>query len=155
MFWGVGSDGTVGANKNAIKIIAKHTDLFAQVRNSAFVREKPTSSTRLRVCAQGYFYYDALKAGGVTVSHLRFGREPINSAYTVTQSGLLPLLALFWRDGNGGRGSWSPPITFSAPHLVKEEWREGDAAEADMQFCSRARACSSARRASLIVFLSR
>ncbi|KAF4684764.1 hypothetical protein FOZ62_030385 [Perkinsus olseni] len=62
MFWGFGSDGTVGANKNAIKIIADNTDLYAQ----------------------GYFAYDALKSGGVTVSHLRFGPRPINSPYEIT-----------------------------------------------------------------------
>ncbi|KAF4753346.1 hypothetical protein FOZ63_008733, partial [Perkinsus olseni] len=61
MFWGFGSDGTVGANKNAIKIIADNTDLYAQ----------------------GFFAYDALKAGGVTVSHLRFGPRPIDSPYEI------------------------------------------------------------------------
>jgi pyruvate-ferredoxin/flavodoxin oxidoreductase len=60
-FWGLGSDGTVGANKNAIKIIGDHTDLFAQ----------------------GYFAYDSKKSGGLTVSHLRFGREPIKSTYLI------------------------------------------------------------------------
>ncbi|KAJ4457011.1 Pyruvate:ferredoxin oxidoreductase [Paratrimastix pyriformis] len=64
LFWGIGSDGTVGANKNTVKIIAKHTDFHCQA----------------------YFYYDALKAGGVTVSHLRFGRNPINSSYCITHA---------------------------------------------------------------------
>ena len=59
VFWGLGSDGTVGANKNSIKIIGSHTDFFAQ----------------------GYFVYDSKKAGGLTVSHLRFGPEPILSPY--------------------------------------------------------------------------
>ncbi|EER05976.1 pyruvate:ferredoxin oxidoreductase/NADPH-cytochrome P450, putative [Perkinsus marinus ATCC 50983] len=62
MFWGFGSDGTVGANKNAIKIIADNTDLYAQ----------------------GFFLYDALKSGGVTLSHLRFGPLPIDSPYEIT-----------------------------------------------------------------------
>ncbi len=61
-FWGLGSDGTVGANKSAIKIIGDHTDLYAQ----------------------GYFSYDSKKSGGTTVSHLRFGKEPIKSPYLVT-----------------------------------------------------------------------
>lgn len=60
-FWGLGSDGTVGANKSAIKIIGNHTDLYAQ----------------------GYFSYDSKKSGGTTVSHLRFGKKPIRSPYLV------------------------------------------------------------------------
>ncbi|MEW6128577.1 MAG: pyruvate:ferredoxin (flavodoxin) oxidoreductase [Acidobacteriota bacterium] len=64
MFYGLGSDGTVGANKNSIKIIGENTDNFAQ----------------------GYFVYDSKKAGAVTVSHLRFGPEPIRSTYLITQS---------------------------------------------------------------------
>lgn len=58
-FWGYGSDGTVGANKNSITIIGDNTDLFAQ----------------------GYFEYDSKKSGGVTISHLRFGKHPIKSEY--------------------------------------------------------------------------
>ncbi len=61
-FWGLGSDGTVGANKNSIKIIGDHTDLYAQ----------------------GYFQYDSKKSGGITRSHLRFGKSPIKSQYLVT-----------------------------------------------------------------------
>ena len=63
-FWGLGSDGTVGANKNSIKIIGDNTDLNAQA----------------------YFQYDSKKSGGVTISHLRFGPEPIRSTYYVTAS---------------------------------------------------------------------
>ncbi|MDY0240708.1 MAG: pyruvate:ferredoxin (flavodoxin) oxidoreductase, partial [Rhodospirillaceae bacterium] len=63
-FWGMGADGTVGANKNAIKIIGDHTDLYAQA----------------------YFAYDAKKSGGLTVSHLRFGKQPIHSSYLVTKA---------------------------------------------------------------------
>lgn len=63
-FWGFGSDGTVGANKQAIKIIGDHTDLYAQA----------------------YFSYDSKKSGGLTVSHLRFGKEPITSTYLIEQA---------------------------------------------------------------------
>ena len=63
-FWGLGSDGTVGANKNSIKIIGDHTDMYAQA----------------------YFAYDSKKSGGVTVSHLRFGKTPIKSTYLVNQA---------------------------------------------------------------------
>ncbi len=63
-FFGLGSDGTVGANKNSIKIIGNHTDKFAQ----------------------GYFSYDSKKSGGITVSHLRFGDTPIKAPYLLTVS---------------------------------------------------------------------
>ena len=63
-FWGLGSDGTVGANKNAIKIIGDKTELYAQ----------------------GYFSYDSKKSGGVTISHLRFGKEPIRSTYLIDEA---------------------------------------------------------------------
>ena len=63
-FWGLGSDGTVGANKNAIKIIGDNTDLYAQ----------------------GYFSYDSKKSGGVTISHLRFGKKPIKSTYLIEEA---------------------------------------------------------------------
>ncbi len=60
-FWGLGADGTVGANKSAIKIIGDNTDMFAQA----------------------YFAYDSKKSGGVTISHLRFGKTPIQSTYLI------------------------------------------------------------------------
>ncbi len=63
-FWGLGSDGTVGANKNSIKIIGDHTDLKVQA----------------------YFQYDSKKSGGVTISHLRFGKSPIKSSYYVSKA---------------------------------------------------------------------
>ena len=63
-FWGLGSDGTVGANKNAIKIIGDNTDMYAQ----------------------GYFSYDSKKSGGVTISHLRFGKEKIRSTYLIDEA---------------------------------------------------------------------
>ena len=61
LFYGLGSDGTVGANKNSIKIIGDHTDMYAQ----------------------GYFVYDSKKSGGITISHLRFGVTPIKSTYLI------------------------------------------------------------------------
>jgi pyruvate-ferredoxin/flavodoxin oxidoreductase len=64
LFYGLGADGTVGANKNSIKIIGEKTDNYAQ----------------------GYFVYDSKKSGAVTVSHLRFGAQPIRSTYLVTQA---------------------------------------------------------------------
>lgn len=63
-FWGLGADGTVGANKNTIKIIGDHTDLYAQA----------------------YFAYDSKKSGGLTISHLRFGKQPIQSSYLITKA---------------------------------------------------------------------
>ena len=63
-FWGLGADGTVGANKNTIKIIGENTDMYAQ----------------------GYFAYDAKKSGGITVSHLRFSPEAIQSPYLLTNA---------------------------------------------------------------------
>ncbi len=63
-FWGLGADGTVGANKNSIKIIGDNTDMYAQA----------------------YFDYDSKKSGGVTMSHLRFGKSPIKSTYLIKQA---------------------------------------------------------------------
>ncbi len=63
-FWGLGADGTVGANKNSIKIIGDHTDMNVQA----------------------YFAYDSKKSGGVTISHLRFGKKPIKSTYFVAKA---------------------------------------------------------------------
>ncbi|MCM1544071.1 MAG: pyruvate:ferredoxin (flavodoxin) oxidoreductase [Ruminococcus sp.] len=63
-FWGLGADGTVGANKNSIKIIGDNTDMYAQ----------------------GYFSYDSKKSGGLTVSHLRFGKTPIKSTYLINKA---------------------------------------------------------------------
>ena len=64
VFWGLGADGTVGANKNSIKIIGEETDYYAQ----------------------GYFVYDSKKSGGSTVSHLRFGPKPIRAPYLISQA---------------------------------------------------------------------
>ena len=65
-FWGLGGDGTVGANKNSIKIIGDNTDMYVQA----------------------YFQYDSKKSGGVTISHLRFGKNPIKAYLLCDQSGL-------------------------------------------------------------------
>ncbi len=67
MFYGLGSDGTVGANKNSIKIIGENTDNYAQ----------------------GYFVYDSKKSGSITTSHLRFGPDPIQSPYLITEANLV------------------------------------------------------------------
>ncbi len=64
LFYGLGADGTVGANKNSIKIIGEETDNYAQ----------------------GYFVYDSKKSGAITISHLRFGPKPIRSSYLITKA---------------------------------------------------------------------
>ncbi len=64
MFYGLGADGTVGANKNSIKIIGEETNNYAQ----------------------GYFVYDSKKSGSMTVSHLRFGPQPIRSTYLISSA---------------------------------------------------------------------
>ncbi len=69
IFWGYGSDGTVGANKNSIKIIGNYTDMYAQ----------------------GYFSYDSKKSGGITISHLRFGKSKIQSPYLITKADFVAL----------------------------------------------------------------
>ncbi len=69
MFWGLGSDGTVGANKNTIKIIGEETDYYAQ----------------------GYFVYDSKKSGGITISHLRFGPRPIQSTYQIQRANFVAI----------------------------------------------------------------
>ncbi len=69
IFWGYGSDGTVGANKNSIKIIGNNTDMYAQ----------------------GYFSYDSKKSGGITISHLRFGKDKIKSPYLITKADFVAL----------------------------------------------------------------
>ncbi|MBN2398818.1 MAG: pyruvate:ferredoxin (flavodoxin) oxidoreductase, partial [Candidatus Aminicenantes bacterium] len=69
IFWGLGSDGTVGANKNSIKIIGDHTEMYAQ----------------------GYFSYDSKKSGGITISYLRFGKSPIRAPYLSTSADFIAL----------------------------------------------------------------
>ena len=107
-FWGLGADGTVGANKNSIKIIGDNTDMFAQ----------------------GYFEYDSKKSGGITISHLRFGKEKIKSQYLLNTSdfvalhkptyiGRYDILAGIKEGGTFLLNSiWSPEEAFN--HLTKD-----------------------------------
>ncbi|MBE0527712.1 MAG: 2-oxoacid:acceptor oxidoreductase family protein, partial [Thermoleophilia bacterium] len=102
MFFGMGSDGTVGANKSSVKIIGENTDLWAQ----------------------GYFVYDSKKAGSVTVSHLRFGPSPIRSTYLIdradfvacNQFGLLGKLTVLGHARDGGT------FLLNSPFPADEVW---------------------------------
>ncbi len=102
MFFGTGSDGTVGANKNSVKIIGEGTDLYAQ----------------------GYFVYDSKKAGSVTVSHLRFGPNPIRSSYLIERAdfvachkfGLLGKLKVLGHARDGGT------FLLNSPYPADEVW---------------------------------
>ena len=102
MFFGTGSDGTVGANKNTVKIIGEGADLYAQ----------------------GYFVYDSKKAGSVTVSHLRFGPNPIRSSYLIERAdfvachkfGLLGKLKVLGHARDGGT------FLLNSPYPADEVW---------------------------------
>lgn len=102
VFWGLGSDGTVGANKNSIKIIGEETDNHAQ----------------------GYFVYDSKKSGSVTVSHLRFGPEPIHSPYLISsanfvaihQFGFLDRFPVLDSAVNGAT------VLINSPYSAEETW---------------------------------
>lgn len=104
LFWGLGSDGTVSANKNAIKIIGDNTDLYSQA----------------------YFAYDSKKAGGVTRSHLRFGKSPIRSTYYINNADFISCsldaymfkydLLKSLKDG----GTFLLNTTFSKDEIVKQ-----------------------------------
>ena len=96
LFWGLGSDGTVGANKNSIKIIGDHTDMYAQ----------------------GYFSYDSKKSGGITISHLRFGRSPIQSPYLITNADFIAL----HNSAYIGRYDILRGITENGTFLLNSEW---------------------------------
>ena len=93
MFWGLGGDGTVGANKNSIKIIGDHTDKYVQA----------------------YFQYDSKKTGGVTISHLRFGDKPIKSrtistrptSWPATTRATSPRASRWPRSSSRAESSWS------------------------------------------------
>jgi pyruvate-ferredoxin/flavodoxin oxidoreductase len=102
LFYGLGSDGTVGANKNSIKIIGKGTDNFAQ----------------------GYFVYDSKKAGAVTVSHLRFGTEPIRSTYLITKANFVACHQFQFMDRIDVLAAAEPGATFllNAPFGPEEVW---------------------------------
>ena len=102
LFYGLGSDGTVGANKNSIKIIGKGTDNFAQ----------------------GYFVYDSKKAGAVTVSHLRFGTEPIRSTYLITKANFVACHQFQFMDRIDVLAAAEPGATLllNAPFGPEEIW---------------------------------
>ena len=102
MFYGLGSDGTVGANKNSIKIIADNTDNYAQ----------------------GYFVYDSKKAGSLTVSHLRFGNAPIMSTYLIRQANFIachqwPFLEKYDMLKNAMKGA---TFLLNSPYSKDEVW---------------------------------
>ncbi|MBI5669249.1 MAG: pyruvate:ferredoxin (flavodoxin) oxidoreductase [Chloroflexi bacterium] len=103
MFYGLGADGTVGANKNTIKIIAKATDFYTQ----------------------GYFVYDSKKSGSMTTSHLRFSRQPIRSVYLVKQADFLACHNFSFLERFDMLSKLKPGGTFllNAPHDAKEVWQ--------------------------------
>lgn len=103
VFYGLGSDGTVGANKNSIKIIGEHTDNFAQ----------------------GYFVYDSKKSGAMTVSHLRFGPRPIQSTYLISKANFVACHQPVFLDRYEMLDVAVPGATFllNAPFGPDEIWR--------------------------------
>ena len=102
LFYGLGSDGTVGANKNSIKIIGEDTPNYAQ----------------------GYFVYDAKKAGVMTVSHLRFGPQPIRSSYLVNKANFIACHVWAFMERFDMLASATPGSTFliNAPYPADEVW---------------------------------
>ena len=102
VFYGLGSDGTVGANKNSIKIIGEQTELYAQ----------------------GYFVYDSKKAGAITVSHLRFGPRPIRAAYLVKRAGFVACHQFFFLEKYDVLERAVPGAVFllNAPFGPEEVW---------------------------------
>src|SRR5581483_9640285 len=104
VFVGLGSDGTVGANKASVKIIGEHTDLFAQ----------------------GYFVYDSKKAGSVTVSHLRFGPEPIRSTYLIDDADFVACHQFGLLGRTKVLEMAKPGATFllNSPHPADRVWAE-------------------------------
>ncbi len=103
LFYGLGSDGTVGANKNSIKIIGKGTNNFAQ----------------------GYFVYDSKKAGAITVSHLRFGPDPIRSTYLITKANFVACHQFQFMDRIDVLSAAEPGATFllNTPFAADEIWQ--------------------------------
>ncbi len=102
IFYGLGSDGTVGANKNSIKIIGEETPNYAQ----------------------GYFVYDSKKAGSVTVSHLRFGPNPIHSTYLVSQANFVACHQFVFLEKYDVLAQAKPGATFllNSPYSADEVW---------------------------------
>jgi pyruvate-ferredoxin/flavodoxin oxidoreductase len=104
LFYGLGSDGTVGANKNSIKIIGENTSNHAQ----------------------GYFVYDSKKAGAVTVSHLRFGPDPIRSTYLITRANFIACHQPFFLERYDVVSALVPGGTFllNTPYGPEEIWEQ-------------------------------
>jgi pyruvate-ferredoxin/flavodoxin oxidoreductase len=104
VFFGLGADGTVGANKNSIKIIGEETDNFAQ----------------------GYFVYDSKKAGAVTISHLRFGPRPIRSTYRIGRANFVACHQYGFLDRFDVLDSAAPGAVFllNCPHPPERAWDE-------------------------------
>jgi pyruvate-ferredoxin/flavodoxin oxidoreductase len=102
MFYGLGSDGTVGANKNSIKIIGENTDNYAQ----------------------GYFVYDSKKSGSITTSHLRFGPNPIQSPYLITKANLVACHQAVFLDTTDMLKNLTKKGTFlvNTPYTKDEIW---------------------------------
>ena len=102
LFYGLGADGTVSANKNSIKIIGDNTDFFAQ----------------------GYFVYDSKKSGATTVSHLRFGPKPIRSAYLINKANFIACHQFTFLDRMDMLKNARPGATFllNAPYPPDEVW---------------------------------
>ena len=103
LFWGLGADGTVSANKNSIKIIGEETPNYAQ----------------------GYFVYDSKKSGAMTVSHLRFGADPIHSTYLIQRANFIAVhqfnfLELIRCPGRGSR--WRNSCCSTVPTHRDEVW---------------------------------
>ena len=103
-FWGLGADGTVGANKNSIKIIGEDTDLFAQ----------------------GYFVYDSKKSGSITISHLRFGPRPIRSSYLVRSASFIAChqFGFLERYDVLAAARSGATLLLNAPHAPERVWDE-------------------------------
>ncbi len=102
LFYGLGADGTVGANKNSIKIIAEETDNYGQ----------------------GYFVYDSKKSGAITISHLRFGPRPIRSAYLVTKANFIACHQTSFLEKYEMLEAAGPGATFllNTPHDIETVW---------------------------------
>ncbi|MBW2733107.1 MAG: pyruvate:ferredoxin (flavodoxin) oxidoreductase, partial [Deltaproteobacteria bacterium] len=102
IFFGLGSDGTVGASKNSVKIIADNTPMFSQ----------------------GYFVYDSKKAGSVTVSHLRFGPEPINSTYLISKANFVACHQFNFLERMDVLSMAEPGATFllNSPYNANDVW---------------------------------
>ncbi|MGC9398736.1 MAG: pyruvate:ferredoxin (flavodoxin) oxidoreductase [Anaerolineae bacterium] len=102
LFYGLGSDGTVGANKNSIKIIGEETDMYAQ----------------------GYFQYDAKKSGGITVSHLRFGPRPIRQTCLVSKASFVGVHQFVFFEKFNVLDAAAPGATLliNSPYTVDETW---------------------------------